>query len=161
MKRIMAWVTVFVLVVGGGIVAYWPVATWRLYDANWQPLALTQAESYCAGKILAQNSYSNKANDREVNECVAESRFDNSVPNVGKALRWACEGIRSADPSWSTADCLGTFENYQFWLMQHGGYTWNWNDQNPRPNAAYSNIREAPRGERNDNNRDTDGRFDY
>ncbi len=159
MKRVLGWVAVFILVVGGGIVTFWPVDTWRLYDANWQPLALTQAESYCAGKVLAENNYSNKANDKDVDVCVKESKFDNTVPNVGKALKWACEGIRSVDYSWTAADCIGTFDNYQFWLMQHGGYTWNWNDQNPRPNVAYSNIREAPRGERDSNIRNTDGRF--
>ena len=159
MKRILAWVAVFVLVLGGAVAIYWPVPLWRMYDANWQPLAMTQAESYCAGKVLAQNGYSNKANDKEVDQCVKDSEWDNTTPDVGKALKWACEGILSTDPAWSITDCIGTFDSNSFWLMLHGGYTWRWNDQNPRPNTAYSNIREAPRGERNDNTRNTDGRM--
>ena len=159
MKRILGWVAVFILVVGGAIVTFWPVPTWRLYDANWQPLAMTQAESYCVGKVLAENSYNNTKDNPTVDRCVAESKMDNTVPHVEKAMQWGCEGIRSVDSSWSQTDCLEAFENWDMWLLQHGGYTWAWNDQNPRPNVAYSNIREAPRGERNTNNRTTDGRF--
>ena len=159
MRRILAWIVVVVLVVGGGVVAYWPVAKWRMYDANWKPLAMTEAESYCAGKILAENMYTNMYDDPQVRRCIQQSK-KGTVPDVGKSLRWVCEGIRSVDPSWSTSDCLDTLNHYDFWLLLNGGYTGNWNDQNPRPDTAYSNIREAPRGERNDNNRNTDGRFD-
>ena len=159
MKRILGWIAVVILVVGGGIATFWPVPTWRLYDANWQPLALTQAEAYCVGQVLAKNGYANKQDDSEVDACVTDSKLDNTLPDVGKAMKWGCDGIRSVDSSWSQTECLAAFDSYDMWLLLHGGYTWAWNDQNPRPNVAYSNIREAPRGERNDNNRNTDGRF--
>ena len=158
MKRILGWVAVFILVVGGAIVTFWPVATWRLYDANWQPLALTQAESYCVGQVLVKNAYANKQGDSEVDDCVKASTLD-TVPDVARALHWGCEGIRSLDPAWTQADCLDALDRYEFWFLLHGGWTWGWNDQNPRPNVAYINIREAPRGSRNDSNRTTDGRF--
>lgn len=159
MRRVLGWVAVFILVVGGATVTFWPVPTWRLYDANWQPLAMTQAEAYCVGQILAGNGYNNIKDDREVDGCVAGSKLDNAIPDVGRVAYWGCDGIRSIDSSWSQTDCLATFIDLDIWFLQHGGYTWAWNDQNPRPNVAYSNIREAPRGERNDNNRQTEGRF--
>lgn len=159
MKRVLGWVVVFVLVVGGATATFWPVPTWRLYDANWQPLVMTEAESYCVGRVLAENGFNNTQNDPKVKACIEESVLDNATPNISKAIMWACQGIKSVDPSWSLTDCGNSVYGFNIWFLLHGGYTRSWNDQNPRPDAAYSNIREAPRGERNDNNRQTEGRF--
>ena len=62
MKKFLTYTLAVMLVVGGAIAVNWPVNTWRLYDGNWQPLAMTEAESYCAGYHVALNDYSEKAN---------------------------------------------------------------------------------------------------
>ena len=159
MKRIFIWIATILLVVGGFILAFWPVQTWRIYDAGWQPLALTHAESYCAGQVLAENGYTNQANDPRVDECVIESKKNNTTPNIGQAVRWVCDGMRKIDPGFGLMNCMDILNNMNLWFLQHGGYTWSWNDAHPRPIVAYVNVRDAPRGERDDSVRDSGGRF--
>lgn len=159
MKRILTWTATILLAVGGLILAFWPVQTWRLYDANWNPLAMTHAESWCMGRIAAENNYINSKDDPRVDQCVLESNFDNTIPSIGKAIRWGCVGSVSADSGWSVSDCIRTVEAWDVWFLQHGGWTWEWNDAHPRPVVAYSDIRNAPRGERDDSIRDSGGRF--
>lgn len=138
--KFLTWTAVVLLVVGGAVAVMWPVETWRLYDENWQPLALTHAENHCAGEILGGN-FENKTNDPRVDECVATSHLDNETPNVASSVGWFCEGIASATTSLGVADCVSQVESLDIWGLQHGGYTWEWNDANPRPVAAYEDIR--------------------
>jgi hypothetical protein len=156
MKKILVRILAAVLVVGGLVAVLWPVDTWRLYDANWQPLAMTEAENYCAGKVLAENSFVNKKDDIIVDTCVETSDRGN-VASVGSSQAWFCQGIRSVLPSFD--DCLPVVQNYQIWGLQHGGYTLEWNDSNTYPQIVQYNITEAPRGDgRDDGNRNDNGR---
>lgn len=159
MKKILIKLAIVLLVVGGTVLVSWPTIQWRLYDAEWQPLAMTKAESFCAGMILAERGFINLPNDIEVDKCVANSKHDNTTPNLGMAVRWGCTGVQAVDSSYPIEACLEAIEYYQLWFLQHGGYTWNWNDGHKRPVIAFTNIREAPRGERNNNIRDDEERF--
>jgi len=154
MKKFMIWMAGIALIIGGFIIITADVPMWRLYDKNWQPLAMTEAENYCVGQILGKNGLNNTKNDPEVDACVAASRMDNVTPNIAKAVTWACQGIASRYPGLTIEDCEGQVEGGDLWFLQHGGYTWEWNSGNKRPVASHSNIGQPPRGERNDSERE-------
>jgi hypothetical protein len=143
-KTLSVWALVVVVVVGGGVFVTWPMETWRRYDKNWQALAMTHAENHCAGQVLADNGFNNKLDDPAVDACVAASKLDNTTPNVAQSVGWFCQGIASSYPL-SVSECVGQVEGLQIWGLQHGGYTWDWSDNNPRPVAGYTDLRAASR----------------
>lgn len=151
MKKFLTWTAIVVLVIGGGILTFWPVDTWRLYDANQQPLVMTEAESYCAGVVGFANGFEER--DPNVAACikfqVASGEKDNTVPDVGKAPMWMCDGVRAAGFAGGPWLCLDILEYNQLWMIVTGGLTTSWNDAHPRPTAIDSgNIQDAERAPR-------------
>ena len=159
MKRILIWIALVTFAIGAAVVVFWPVSNWRLYDENWNPLALTEAESWCAGEILARNKFANKRDDPQVDACVVNSSKNNTVPDVVKAQGWQCSAMVSVVPEWGYDNCLATLQSYKIWLLQHGGYTMDWNTSNPYPDIVQYNISQAPRGERDGEQRNEGGRL--
>lgn len=154
MKKFLTYFLAVALVVGGGIAVSWPVPTWRLYDGNWQALAMTEAESYCAGFHVALSGYSDKPN-KETDDCVLTSSMDNTTPSVANSQFWACKGVNAADPAFPVADCVATVQSYEIWFLLHGGFSYVWNAGNKYPQVAAANISKAPpRGEGRDSERD-------
>jgi len=152
----MFWVAGIALIVGGFIVITADVPMWRLYDKNWNPLAMTEAENYCVGQVLGKNALNNTKDDPEVAACVAASRMDNATPNIAMSIEWGCKGIYSTYPDFLVDECKSQIEEGDLWFLQHGGYTWEWSESgsNKRPVASHSNIGQPPRGERNDSERE-------
>jgi hypothetical protein len=153
MRKFFAFVAGIILIIGGFIIINWNVPTWRLYDGNWKPLAMTQAENWCAGKVLGDNGFNNKQDDPDVDACVAASKMDNTTPNIALSVEWACRGVNAAFPDFPVEDCKVQVEGGDIWFLQHGGYTWEWNSGNKRPVASHSDIRQPPRGERDSDER--------
>jgi len=150
MKRFAGWAAVFIIVVGGGILAFWPVNHWRLYDADWNPLALTNAENYCAGAEGMVNGF--KRDDRKTKECTENSVRNNTIPSITNSSRWACEGVISTGRFPGTVyDCMHVFDANQLWLLEGGGITVKWNDERPRPVPLDEGVLDKePRGNRSD-----------
>lgn len=149
----------FILIVGGLVAVLWPVQTWRMYDANWRPLAMTHAESYCAGTTLAEGDFINRPYPNEMKDCLKDSKLDNTIPNIGKAVNWACRGIQAVN-GWMILLCEATVEAYGLWFLTEGGYTFEWDDVNHRPEAYRFNIKTAPpRDQRDIDERDSGGRL--
>jgi hypothetical protein len=143
MKRLAALALSVLLVVGGGIAVFWPVNFWRLFDDNLRPLALTQAENYCAGLHGIQNRFA--FNDPEVIACIASSTYDNESPSIADSVRWGCQGIVAG--GWddgTTNDCVSIFDRDQLWLVKDGGITYAWSDAYPRPVAVGDGIIAPP-----------------
>lgn len=131
MKRYATYLAALLLVVGGGAAVFWPVNFWRLFDDNLQPLALTQAETYCAGLHGWQNGFA--LNDPDVTECEKTSGYDNTTPSVANAVMWGCQGIVAGGWPGQVSECSDIFERDQLWLVKGGGITWSWSDAWPRP----------------------------
>lgn len=160
MRKILVILGIITLVVGGLIAILWPVENWRRYDANWRPLAMTEAEAWCSGNVSSTDSSVNQNPQPEaVAACIAQSDKDNTTPSIAHAVRWWCQGIVSKVP-WNVEDCVEVVESIQVWPLLHGGYTWEWNSANPRPVAAHQSFdSKTPRGERENNDRDSGGRI--
>jgi hypothetical protein len=159
MKRILGISAAILLVVGGLVAVLWPVETWRMYDANWKPLAMTEAEAYCAGFVLGEGNFTNKENPEGMEVCYTSSKYDNTVPRIGVAVRRFCEGL-FATVGYPVGECENAVNGYDLWPLAVGGYTWEWNDSNPRPQIVQSDLGNAPRREgRNDDGRENVGRF--
>ncbi len=149
MKKILTWIVVWSFIIGGGIIAFWQVETWRLYDADWNALAMTNAENYCAGSNGMLNGF--KKDDKLTKDCTANSARDNTTPSITYSPKWACEGIRSAGWDGSQYDCEFIFNQNGIWLLQGGGITMKWNDQRPRPEPIDEGVIEnEKRGNRSD-----------
>lgn len=149
MKKFLVGALVFAIVVGGFIIVTLDVPKWRLYDRQWRPLAMTQAENYCAGILTATAA---EERPEEQAECIAENdHLDNITPNLAMSVQWGCEGLYVA-AEYPVQDCKDAVEVHQVWFLQHGGYTVEWAESgaNQRPNVAKVDITKAPRGERTD-----------
>lgn len=131
MKRILSITGGIALVVGMGIVVFWPINFWRLFDDNLRPLALTQAENYCAGFHGINNQFA--YNDPDVATCIASGDYDNETPSVADSVMWGCQGIVAGGWPGSVNDCADIFERDQLWLLLNGGITLAWSEAYPRP----------------------------
>lgn len=153
MKKVAIWIAVFALVVGGGIAVLWDVPNWRLYDANWRALAMTEAESYCAGLLLGEGKAGyDDPNPEEAALCWENTSKDNTMPQISKVVEWGCQGLLAA-VEWNLADCIAAVESNDIWWLRDGGFTASWNSGNSRPNVVTDDIRQAPRGGRESEDR--------
>lgn len=143
MKKFLGWLVVFVLVVGGAVLSFWNVNHWRLYDADWNPLALTNAENYCAGAEGMRNGFDR--DDRKTKECTINSDRDNETPSIAQSVNWGCEGIVSSGRfQGGVWDCMLIFEDNGLWLLEGGGFTFKWNNERPRPKPLDEGIITVP-----------------
>lgn len=151
MKKALVWLSIWAFVIGGAAAVLWDVPKWRLYDANWEPLAMTQAESWCSGKLLGEREVNfEKRAPALMKQCIADSELDNTTPNIANSVRWSCEGINAA-VEWDMKVCVDTVEAYEVWFLANGGITNTWDSGNSRPEVITDDITKAPpRGERTD-----------
>ncbi len=141
MKKFMIWVGVISFVVGLGLLVFWPISgptAWRQYDMNWQPLALTEAENYCAGKVGINNGFAH--NSKDVADCIERSTLDNTQPSVSRSITWACVGIKAGGYKGTISQCTKILDNADIWLLVSGGFTAAWNDVRPRPTVANQDL---------------------
>lgn len=158
MKRLLIKIAAILFIVAGLIAVLWPVPTWRLYDGNWQALAMTHAENFCAGQGIVNDSgaINNNINDPAVDACIAASELGDT-PSVAHSQRWFCEGIQSKLSGFT--NCLNQVQQYQIWGLAHGGFTREWNDSNSYPQIIDYDITQAPRrAGRQDDTRNDNGR---
>lgn len=141
-KRIGVWAVTFLLVVGGGIATFWDVDFWRLFDANQQPLAMTETEAWCAGSWGMKHNF--RVRDSSVAECIKITDNKGTEPNVGKTTAWTCTGIISAGWNGTRSACVEIIENNNMWIMLTGGFTTEWNQAHPRPKPQGGEILDAP-----------------
>lgn len=114
-----------------GVVVFWNVNHWRLYDDLWQPLALTHAENYCSGRSVASDNYSK---DTDIQPgCIEESGFDNTTPSINQSAWWGCEGVHAEDPSFPVNECVNQVKDAKIWFLLDGGWTRSWSDARPYP----------------------------
>lgn len=152
MRKFITGLAIFVLIVGGGITVFWPNNFWRLFDANMNPLALTQAEAYCTGLLGPDSRF--KTHNPKVTECEVESGWDNTAPDVARSIAWFCEGIIDAKLPMSLGECIDVVDTNLLWPIQGGGLTATWNDAHPRPSVPDQVIIDPARsGERPSTNR--------
>lgn len=143
MKKLLGWTLVLVLVVGGALAAFWPIsgpAAWRLYDENWKPLALTEAENWCAGSVGINDGFTER--NPAVSRCVKDTDLDNEFPSITNSMKWACQGILIGGWNGTTSQCLNIFKNGELWLLVGGGMTSDWNDERSRPVELDNNLLE-------------------
>jgi hypothetical protein len=140
MKKFWIWMGVLLFVVGLGVVTFWNVPTWRLYDKDWRPLAMTHAENYCSAKIGLDRSF--MEDDPKVKACMEDSHLNNTIPSIAKSTDWACSGIRDAGLSLSLAACRDIIEGNQLWMIAGGGLAskWSWSDSHPRPESIQEGV---------------------
>ncbi len=156
-KRINATLAILALVIGGFLLAFSPNTHTRLYDANLRPLALTQAEAWCVGKVGIGSSF--KENDPQVDECQAESALATEV-DIARVPTWFCEGVVAGGWPYTADDCVGIIDGRSLWPLLHGGLTDQWNSGFPRPKAVGGGIVAPQRGaDRGDSGRQEGGRF--
>lgn len=150
MKKLGTYVAIVALVVGGGLAAFWPSNHFRLYDANLQPLAMTEAEAYCVGEIGISSNF--KTNDPDVKTCITESD-KGTEPSIASTPRWFCEGLVTQWPG-SVSDCIGILDGYDLWPLLEGGLTFEWSEAHPRPTNIQVIIEQPERaGERDNSSR--------
>ena len=150
MKKLLGWTLVLALVVGGALAAFWPIsgpAAWRLYDENWRPLALTEAENWCAGSVGINDGFTE--HNSTVLQCVEDTNLDNEFPSITNSIGWACQGIRDGGWGGSTVQCRKIFQNGELWLLVGGGMTSDWNDERSRPVELDKNLLEDERTREN------------
>lgn len=135
MKKLAVWIAVLVISIGGGIATFWPSDFFRLFDANQQPLVMTELESYCVAFVGMTANF--KADNPEVGRCMTalEDRKDNVDPNIALATTWMCDGVVAAGFEGGHRLCLGILESNSLWMITTGGLTTEWNDAHPRPTA--------------------------
>jgi hypothetical protein len=152
MKKVLTWLIILALVVGGGITVFWQINFFRLFDANFKPLVLTEAEAYCAGYWGIQHSF--RQDDLDVADCIANSTMT-TTPSIANAVRWSCNGIVAGGWPGEQVQCIDIFEAQQLWLLLEGGITLSWNEAHPRPRAITNGeLAEEPRAStRTDTNR--------
>jgi hypothetical protein len=93
-----------------------------------------------------------------VTECMATTEQDNTTPVMGQSVRIGCTGLNSSN-GFDIEVCVSAFEGYQLWWLKDGGYTPEWDSAHPRPQIIKYDISQAPRGERNDDARNEEGRI--
>lgn len=125
-KRLAAML--FVVIVG--VVVFWPVDTWRLYDSLARPLALTETENFCSGLAVATQAYDDVA---PVDPECLEKSAKGTEPSISNSVQWACEGIYAGDSTFPISDCVEVVESMDLWFLLDGGYTWYWSEAWPRP----------------------------
>ena len=159
MRRFLIKVGAVLFAIAGLVAILWPVNNWRMYDANWAPLAMTDAESYCSGWVLGDTNFVNKENKQAIQDCLDRVEYDNTQPHIGASVQLACIGLFETQ-AWPVNDCVQLIEGYEVWFLQWGGYTWEWNDAHPRPQVYKTNIVEAPsREDRAEDGRNSTGRM--
>ena len=131
MRKLLIRVGIAAFIVVGAMLVFWPVNFWRLYDANLRPLALTHAENYCVGFGGIQDGF--QFDSAIVKTCMDISELDNETPSISQSIHWGCLGVVSGGWGGAVHDCEKIFEARQFWFVQGGGITDNWNDAHPRP----------------------------
>lgn len=151
MKRLLVGFIIVLLVVGGGLAVFWPINFWRLFDANMQPLALTEAEAFCVGLHGPETRW--REHNPAVAQCITESD-KGTVPNISQTPSWFCEGVRKAGLQISLLECISIVDSQQLWPLLEGGLTVEWNAAHPRPSVP-EQVLETPsrRGERPSENR--------
>lgn len=160
MRKFLIYVAVLTLVVGGFIIVTLDVPNWRLYDSRWRPLAMTEAENYCAGWLFG-STLVNREDPSAMADCIERNHMDNETPNVARSVEWGCQGVLAGlaeqAQEWDMAACLDAVEGAQVWFLMNGGYTVSWaqSGSNKRPVVAQTDITRAPRGERSEES----GRF--
>ena len=157
MKKFIIRLGVVVFVVGMGLLVFWPIsgpAAWRQYDMNWQPLALTEAENWCAGNIGINNGF--KKNSKEIADCIERSTLDNEQPSVSRSLAWACTGIVDGGYRGSIIKCKNLIDKSELWLIVSGGFTSAWDDTRPRPVVTNQDLLEDEWDRENRANSDED-----
>ena len=131
MKQFTLRLLAFVLIIGGAVAVFWPVNFTRLFDANMQPLALSEVESYCVGFVGLTSSF--KTDDKDVTACRTEYAVLGSVADVANAPRWFCTGLVSGGWDGTTEQCIDILDGNELWPLLNGGITAEWNDAHPRP----------------------------
>lgn len=158
MKRLLIRVLAGAFVIGGFVAVLWPVPTWRLYDANWQPLAMTQAEAWCAGWTMG-NAQANKQDPAAMKDCMeTHDELDNEIHGIATIIRQGCLGF-GASSGFDPNACEAIIESNGIWWLRDGGFTLAWNETNPRPQVIQVSIQNAPRGERDNSEREYTGRL--
>jgi hypothetical protein len=148
MKRVATWFAIIALVVGGGVVTFWPIDFWRMFDANQRPLALTEAENWCSGWVgITEQAF--EENDPKVLRCMESTSKDNETPSAAQSIGWACDGIIAAGWEGTPTQCLDLLEEIQIWMLAGGGFTNEWSDAYPRPVALDEGIIEDPNSREN------------
>ncbi len=160
MKRTLIKIGAVLFVIAGLVAVLWPVDNWRLYDANWKPLAMTEAEGYCAGYLLGDGGFNNTEDKEGMAACIAENEgLENDTPSIGIVVKSFCNGL-AVTAGLPHNECMDITEGYDIWPLQYGGYTWEWNDTNARPEVVQSDISQAPRRDgRTDDIRNETGRL--
>ncbi len=135
MKKLATWLAVLVIVIGGGLATFWPVDFFRVFDANQQPLVMTELESYCVAFVGMTSRF--KTDDPEIARCMnaLAERKDNLDPNIALAPNWMCDGVVASGFEGGHSLCLRILESNSLWMITTGGLTTEWNDAHPRPTA--------------------------
>jgi len=151
MKKFALWLGIVALVVGGGIATFWPIDFWRLFDANQRPLAMTEAENWCAG-YHGMLSKRFAEGDPAVARCMETTAYDNETPSIANSILWACKGIVATGWNGLVIQCQDIFEANQMWMLAGGGFTAEWSDAYPRPVPLDEGVIEEPntRGNRSE-----------
>lgn len=139
MKKVGTYFLIFALVVGGGLAVFWPSNHFRIYDANLQPLAMTELEAVCTGEIGINSGF--KPQDPDVKAC-REERVDDltNEPNIARTEEWTCVGIIAGGWGGDMVQCLTILSSYDLWPLLEGGLTYEWNAAHPRPSSTESII---------------------
>ena len=135
MKRFVTWLAMFAIVVGGGIATFWPVDFFRLYDANQQPLVMTELEAYCVAFVGIQRNW--KEHEPEIPKCMVrlEGLKDDIEHDIGPVPGYMCDGVIAGGFKGGVNLCIDILETNNLWMITTGGMTFQWNDAHPRPKA--------------------------
>jgi len=136
MKRLLIWAAVVAFVAGMGVATFWDVPNWRLYTVNWEPLAMTNAENYCAAVVGLNEGF--KPNSPDVQRCMEETSRDNETVSVAQSVQWACDGIRDAGWPGTLPQCMEIINTGELWMIAGGGLAnrESWSDSHPRPSET-------------------------
>lgn len=158
MKRLFIWAAVFLFVIGLGVVTFWDVPQWRLYDKDWNPLAMTEAENYCTATVGLGESF--KPNSANVQRCMDLTQKDNVTHSIAMSTTWACEGIRDAGWDGTLNQCKNIIDDNGLWMIAGGGLATadSWSDSHPRPVATV--IGELPEDRSNRGGDDVTPNYD-
>ena len=147
MKRLFIWAGVLLFVIGMGVATFWNVPTWRLYTADWQPLAMTNAENYCTAVVGLNARFA--PDNPDVQRCKDTTVRDNIVPDLNMSVTWACEGVKAAGWQGTMTKCHDIFLQAQLWMLVDGGLAdaSSWSDSHPRP-VTIEEVLSDPRSNR-------------
>ena len=154
MRKLLIRVGIIAFIVVGAMLVFWPTNFWRLYDANLRPLALTHAENYCVGFAGIQDGF--QFDSAIVKTCMSETTLDDTEPSIANSIRWGCLGVVAGGWGGKAQDCEQIFEARQFWFVQGGGITDNWNDAHPRPQPIDEGVLDSDIPQRSENREGTE-----